>query len=38
VLPQVLENATIQAAPEAATDNDVQFVVNALINSWIDKG
>jgi hypothetical protein len=38
VLPQVLENATIGAAPATSSDNDVQFVVNALVNSWIDKG
>jgi hypothetical protein len=29
----VLENATIQASPTTATDNDVQFVVNSLIDS-----
>ena len=28
----VLQNATIQAAGEASTDNDVQFVVNGLVN------
>jgi hypothetical protein len=38
VMPQVLENATIQASPEAASDSDVQFVVNSLVNDWIDKG
>jgi hypothetical protein len=38
VIPQVLENATIQAAPELATDSDVQFVVNSLVNDWIEKG
>jgi hypothetical protein len=38
VLVQVLENATIAAAPESATDNDVQFVVNALINDWTTRG
>ncbi len=38
VIPQVLENSTIQADPENATDNDVQFVVNGLIGDWIDKG
>jgi hypothetical protein len=30
----VLENATIQAAPTTATDSDVQFVVNSLINTF----
>lgn len=35
VIPQVLMNATIQAAPEAVTDADVQFVVNGLVNNWI---
>ena len=35
VIPQVLMNATIQAAPEDATDSDVQFVVNGLVNNWI---
>jgi hypothetical protein len=30
---KVLENATIQSAPTEATDNDVQFVVNALVNT-----
>lgn len=30
---KVLENATIQAAPAEATDNDVQFVVNSAIGS-----
>ena len=29
----VLENATIQAAPATATDSDVQFVVNALVDT-----
>lgn len=28
---KVLENASIQAAPEASSDNDVQFVVNSII-------
>lgn len=32
---KVLENATIQSAPAAATDNDVQFVVNSAIASFI---
>ena len=30
---KVLENATIQAAPSEATDSDVQFVVNSLVNT-----
>lgn len=30
----VLGNATIAAAGEAATDNDIQFVVNGLINTF----
>lgn len=30
---KVLENATIQAEPAAATDNDVQFVVNSIVSS-----
>ena len=34
---KVLENATIQAAPAAATDNDVQFVVNSIVN-FLSKG
>ena len=34
---KVLENATIQSAPEAATDSDVQFVVNSII-PWMMKG
>ena len=31
---KVLENATIQAAPLAATDSDVQFVVNSFVNTF----
>jgi hypothetical protein len=30
----VLGNATIQANPSTATDNDVQFVVNGLVNTF----
>ena len=30
---KVLENATIQAAPTEAADGDVQFVINALVNT-----
>ncbi len=32
----VLSNATIQASGEDATDNDVQFVVNSLIDTVAD--
>ena len=31
VIWKVLENAAIQANPSAATDSDVQFVVNSLV-------
>lgn len=31
---RIMENATIQAAPTSATDNDVQFVINSLIDSF----
>ena len=31
---RVLDNATIQADPTAATDNDVQFVVNSLVDEF----
>jgi hypothetical protein len=30
---KVLENATIQASPAEASDNDVQFVVNSIVDS-----
>lgn len=30
---KVLENATIQSAPAAATDSDVQFVVNSIVDT-----
>lgn len=30
---KVLENSTIAADPAAATDNDVQFTVNGLVNT-----
>ena len=30
----VLSNATIQANGESSTDNDIQFVVNSLIDSY----
>lgn len=33
----VLDNATVAAAGNAATDNDVQFVVNGLVNQ-LSKG
>ena len=29
-----LSNATIQTAGAAATDNDIQFVVNSFIDAW----
>lgn len=31
---QVLSNATIQASGQASTDNDIQFVVNSLVDSF----
>jgi hypothetical protein len=31
-MPAVLDNPTVAAAGNAATDNDVQFVVNSLVN------
>ena len=31
---RVLDNATIQAAPTTASDNDVQFVVNSLVDEF----
>lgn len=31
---RIMENATIAAAPTAASDNDVQFVINSLIDSF----
>jgi len=34
---KVLENATIQANPAAATDNDVQFVINGLVDTMAEK-
>ena len=34
MIPRVLENVTIAANPEAATDSDIQFVINSLINSY----
>lgn len=30
----IASNATLQAAGEAATDNDVQFIVNSQINTF----
>ena len=29
-----LANATIQSSGSGATDNDIQFVVNSLVNDW----
>jgi len=34
MLMAVFENATIQEAPMAAADSDVQFVVNSLIDTF----
>jgi hypothetical protein len=34
MIARVLGNATIGAAPEACSDNDVQFVVNSLIDAF----
>lgn len=34
MLVDVLKNATIAADVEGATDNDVQFVVNSLIDTY----
>lgn len=31
---RIMENATIQADPNGATDNDVAFVVNSLIDTF----
>jgi hypothetical protein len=31
---KVLENATIQANPAAATDSDIQFVVNSILETF----
>lgn len=31
---RILENATIAAAPTAATDSDVQYVINSLVDSF----
>ena len=33
VIWKVMENATIAADPAAATDSDVQFVTNSMINT-----
>jgi hypothetical protein len=35
---KVLENATIQSDPTGATDNDVQFVVNSIVNLMANTG
>ncbi len=32
-VPRILDNATIAAAGNSATDSDVQFVVNGLVNT-----
>jgi hypothetical protein len=34
LLPDVLTNPTIQANVAGATDNDIQFVVNSLIDTY----
>lgn len=34
----VMENATLQAAGEAATDSDVQFIVNSYITTLVNAG
>jgi hypothetical protein len=34
---KVLENVTIQAAPNEATDNDVQFVINSIIGYIVQQ-
>lgn len=33
---QVLDNSTVAAAGNTATDNDVQFVVNGMVNQMSD--
>jgi hypothetical protein len=33
IMMHVLDNATVSAAGNAATDSDVQFVVNGLVNT-----
>ena len=34
---KVLENASIQASPTTATDNDVQFVVNSILGYIVQQ-
>jgi hypothetical protein len=34
MIPRILDNAVIGANPEGASDNDIQFVVNNLINEF----
>ena len=31
-----LSNSTIQSSGSAATDNDIQFVTNSMVNDWAD--
>lgn len=31
-----LSNATIQSSGNSSSDNDIQFVVNGMVNSWAD--
>jgi len=38
MLGEVLENATLAADPEGAADNDIQFVVNSLIDTYATGG
>jgi hypothetical protein len=33
-----LENATLQAAPQTSTDNDVAFVVGGLVDTMANRG
>jgi hypothetical protein len=33
----VLQNVSIQSAPTTSTDNDVQFAVNALVNTLANR-
>lgn len=35
---KVLENPTIAANPAGASDNDVQFVVNSIVNTMANRG
>jgi hypothetical protein len=35
---KVLENTTIQASPGTATDGDVQFVINSIVDVMANRG